>query len=75
MPRESLDASENLPKELRRQVAFRQLQDEVPGMSDQTPAGLEDLMLQTRQRPTSDGQGQGKPAQEIAEVVGDDPQE
>jgi len=34
MPPESLDAPEDLPKESRRQVAFGQLPDEVPGMSD-----------------------------------------
>jgi hypothetical protein len=33
MPRESVDAPENLPKESRRQVALRQLQDEVSGRS------------------------------------------
>jgi hypothetical protein len=32
------------------QVAFGQLQDEVPGMSDQTAAGLEEPLLQARQR-------------------------
>jgi hypothetical protein len=41
MARESLDAPENLPKESPRQVAFRKPQDEVPGMSDEAPAGLE----------------------------------
>jgi hypothetical protein len=39
MPRESLDAPENLPKQAPCQVAFGQLQDEVPGMSDEAPAG------------------------------------
>ncbi len=33
MPRESLDAPEDLPTEAPRQVAFGQLQDVVPGMS------------------------------------------
>jgi hypothetical protein len=40
LPRESLDAPEDLPKERRRQVALRQLQDEVSGIADEPPAGL-----------------------------------
>jgi hypothetical protein len=40
MPRESLDALEDLPKEAPRQVARGQQQDEVPRMPDQAPAGL-----------------------------------
>ncbi len=39
MPRESLDASEKLPKESPCELGFGQLQDEVAGMSDETPAG------------------------------------
>ena len=39
-PRESLDWSENLPKEAPRQVVLGQLEDEVPVMSDEAPAGL-----------------------------------
>ena len=35
VPREPLDALENLPKEAPRQVAFGELQGEVPGMPDQ----------------------------------------
>jgi len=41
MPRELLDASEDLPKEALRQVAFGQLEDKVPRMPDEAPAGLE----------------------------------
>src|SRR6266852_5774184 len=74
-PRESLDAPENLPKESRRQVALRQLQDEVSGMADEPPAGLEQPLLQARQRPALDGERQDQPSQEIAEVVSDDPEE
>ena len=37
MPRESLDAPEDFPKEALCQVAFGQLQDEVPGMADDLP--------------------------------------
>src|SRR5882724_7799490 len=46
MPRESLDAPENLPKERRRQGALGQLEDEVAGMSDEAPAGLEQPLLE-----------------------------
>jgi hypothetical protein len=41
MPRESLDAPEDLPKESRSQVALGRLEDEVPSMPDQAAAGLE----------------------------------
>jgi len=51
MPSESLDAPENLPKERWRQVTFGQLQDEVPGMPNEAPAGLEQALLQARPRP------------------------
>jgi hypothetical protein len=46
VPRESLDAPENLPTERRRQVALGQLEDEVSGMSDEAPAGLEQALLE-----------------------------
>jgi hypothetical protein len=41
MPRQPLDARENLAKEGRCQVTFGELQHEVPSVSDQPPAGLE----------------------------------
>ena len=44
-------------------------------MPDEAPAGLEQSLLETRQRPALDGPGEGESAQEIPEVVGDDPQE
>jgi len=47
VPRESLDAPENLPKQALRQVALGQLQDEVAGVSDEAPAGLEEPLLET----------------------------
>jgi hypothetical protein len=75
VPGESLDAPENLPKEGPRQVAFGHLQDEVPGMPNEAPAGLEEPSLETRQRPAPDGEGPDQPTQEIAEVVGDNPEE
>jgi hypothetical protein len=37
VPRQSLDAPENLPKQALRQVALHKLEDEVPGMSDAAP--------------------------------------
>jgi hypothetical protein len=42
-------------------------------MPDQASAGLEESLLEPGQRPTLDGAEQGEPAQEIAEVVRDDP--
>ena len=53
-------------------MALRQLQDEVAGMADEPPAGLEQPLLQARQRPALDGERQDQPTQEIAEVTGDD---
>ena len=75
MPRESLDAAENLLEEAPRQVALGELQDEVPAMPDEASAGLEESLLEARQGPALDGLGEGKSAQEIPEVVGDDPKE
>jgi hypothetical protein len=75
MPRESLDAPDDLPKQALCQVTLGQLEHEVPGMSDQPPAGLEEPLLEARQGPALDGEGQDEPPQQIAEVVGDDPQE
>src|SRR6516165_3722801 len=75
VPRESLDAPKNLPEQARRQVALGELQDEVPGMPDEASAGLEQSLLETRQRPALDGDGQSEPTQEIPEVVRDDAQE
>src|SRR3989442_9416213 len=58
MPRESLDASEDLPKESRCQVALGQLEDEVPSVRNEAPAGLEQALLEARQRPALDGKRQ-----------------
>ncbi len=49
MPRELLDAAKDLPKEAPRQVAFGQLEHEVPRMSDEAPAGFEEPLLQARE--------------------------
>jgi len=61
VPAESLDARENLPKEGPRQVAFGELQGEVPGMPDEPAARLEEPLLETRQRPALDGERQDQP--------------
>ena len=53
-------------------MALRQLQDEVSGMADEPPAGLEQPLLQARQRPALDGARQDQPTQVVAEVIGDD---
>ncbi len=73
--RQPRDACNDLPEQNPCQVAFGELQGEVAGMSDQAPAGLEEPLLQNRQGPTPDRQRQGQSAQQIAEVVGDDPEE
>ena len=49
MPRESLDAPEDLPKQAPRQVALGKLQDEVPSIPDEAPACLEESLLEARQ--------------------------
>jgi hypothetical protein len=75
MPRGSLDAPEDLPKQAVRQVALGQLEDKVAGMPDQAPGGLKEPLLEARQVPPLNGQGEDQSAQEIAEVIGDDPAE
>ncbi len=54
-------------------MALGQLEDEVPGMSDEAPAGLQEPLLETCQRPALDGERQDEPMQQFAEVVGDAP--
>jgi hypothetical protein len=68
MPRESLDAAEDLAKQACCQVTLGELQDEVPGMPNQPPAGVEEQLLQARQGPTLNRTGESEPAQQIAEV-------
>src|SRR5713226_3441132 len=65
MPCEPLDAPDDLRKQALSQLAFGHLQDEVPGMSDEASAGLEEPLLQARERPALDGERQDEPAQEI----------
>jgi len=69
MPREPLDTPEDLPKEALRQGAFGQLEDEVPSMPDEAPAGLEQPLLGARQGPALDGSGQDEPVQEMDELL------
>ena len=71
----ALDAPDDLRKQALSQLAFGQLQDEVPGMSDEASAGLEQPLLQACERPALDGERQDEPAQEITQVVGDNPKE
>ena len=65
------DAPEDLLKEAPRQVTFGQLEDEVPSVPNEAPAGLEQPLLETREGPALNGDGQDLPTQQIAEVVGD----
>jgi len=69
MPRESFDAPENLPEEAPCQVAFGQLQDEVPSMPDQATTGLDDPPLEAHRGPALDDSRQDEPAQEMGESV------
>jgi hypothetical protein len=41
VPRQPLDARDNLPKERPRQIVLGELQGEVPGVLDEPSAGLE----------------------------------
>ena len=75
MPREPFDAPDDLRKQALSQLAFGQLQDEVPGMSDEASACPEQPPLETREGPALDGDGQDEPAQQIAVVVRDDPEQ
>jgi hypothetical protein len=62
-------------KRLPVKAALGQLEHEVPSMPDEAPAGLEQPLLETREGPALDGDGQDEPTQQIAEVVGDDPEQ
>ena len=56
-------------------MAFGKLEDEGPRMPDEPPTGLEQPLLEARQRPALDVEGQDQQAQEIAEIVSDHPEE
>jgi hypothetical protein len=68
VPRESLDALENLPTEAPGQVALGELEHEVPRVPDEAPAGLEEPLLEARQGPSLDGDGQDQPTQQVARL-------
>src|SRR5215470_15162882 len=57
------------------QVAFRELQREIPRVPDQPRAGLEQPLLKACEGPVLNGDGEHEPAQQVAEVVGDDPEQ
>ena len=71
VPPQPLDALENLPKERPGQVAFGELQREVPRVPNEASAGLEEPLLETRERLVLDCCRQHQPTQQAAEVVGD----
>ena len=65
MPREAPDAPEDLSKEAPGQVTFGQLEDEVPGVPNESATGLEQPLLQTREGPTLDGDRQNQPSSKL----------
>jgi hypothetical protein len=65
VPRELLDARDDLPKQRPCQVAFGELQGEVPGVPDEASARLEHPLLEAREGPALDGDGQNQAAQQI----------
>jgi hypothetical protein len=50
MPREPLDTRHDLPEQGPCQVALGELQGEVPGMADESPAGLEEPVADLKGR-------------------------
>ena len=60
MPRKLLDTRENLPKERQRQVASTSCKMKYRACRDEAAAGLEQPLVQARQRPTLDGTGEGE---------------
>lgn len=54
---------EDLPKQTPDQVTFGQLKHEVPRMSKEASADLEQALLEARQRPVLDGDRQDQPTQ------------
>jgi len=65
MPREWLDWPDDLAKHVLGQVAL----GKIPGMPDKASAGLEQSLLETRQRPAPDGDGQSEPRPSYAAIV------
>src|SRR5262249_36743479 len=60
MPGAPLDASDDLPKHRACQVAFGELQGEVPGMPNEASAGLEQSLLKTREGTSSEWRRAGR---------------
>jgi hypothetical protein len=61
MPAKLPDARDDLPKQRPCQATFSELQSEVPGMSDEPTAGLEQPLLETREGPALNGDRQDQP--------------
>ena len=74
MPFKPLDAGDSLAEQEPCQVTLGKLQGAVPGMADEASDGLGEPLLQAREGPALDGDGQDEPTQQIADVVGDDPE-
>ena len=75
MPRQPLDAPENLAKEQPCQVTFGELQREVPGVRDQAPAGLSSRCCRLVRDQSWMATGKLQPTQQIAQVVDVDAEE
>src|SRR5262249_52799445 len=73
--RRPLHARQNLSKERPRPGFFGELKRKVPCVPDQPSPGLEQPLLETREGPVLDRDGQQQPTQQVAEVVGDHAEE
>jgi hypothetical protein len=60
MAREPRDATDDLRKQTLSQPAFGQLNNEVPGMLNEAPGGLEEPLLEASKGPAMDGEGQNR---------------
>jgi hypothetical protein len=65
VPREPLAAPDDLRKQALSQLAFPQLADEVLGVADEAPAGLEQPLVQAGEGLGLNGDGPGKPTQRL----------
>jgi len=64
VPRKLLDACHDLPEQGLCQVAFGELQGEVPRMPDEASARVEQPLLEAREGPALDGDRQDQPTQQ-----------
>lgn len=71
MPRESLDAPENVPKEHPSQVALGEPDDEIPRMPGEAPVGLEQPLFEARHGPPLDADRQDQPTHLTAKLRND----